>query len=176
MRLKAESLGKKHGKMYPKLKTIISGMDHQKLSKSFLEGSSVEIKFEEQIITLLPEEVEILTLPKKGYVISEEDDVIVGIDVVINEELKKEGLSRDIVRRIQNLRKEAGFNIADKIITYYYTGDKLTEIFVSQERYISKETLSTRLVRGKAPSDSKIADYIIEGEPLTLGLVRKLVE
>jgi isoleucyl-tRNA synthetase len=149
VRLKAEALGKKHGKMYPKLKTIISGMNHQELSKSFLKGSSVEIKFEDQVITLLPEEVEIVTLPKKGYMISEEDDVIVSIDVVINEELRKEGLARDIVRRIQNLRKEAGFNISDKIITYYDTGNKLNEIFVSQERYISEETLSIDFYVGK---------------------------
>jgi len=91
----------------------------------------------------------------------------------VREELKTEGLARDIVRRIQNQRKDAGFDIADQIQTYYETGPKLTEVFVTHGDYIAAETLSIFIRKAKPSKGAHVANYKIEGESLRIGLIRK---
>jgi len=84
-----------------------------------------------------------------------------------------EGLARDIVRRIQSLRKEAGFQIDDHIETYYEAPPQLAEVFAAQEEYISAETLSVVLREGKPPAGAHTAEFEINGMKLKLGLVRR---
>ncbi|MEM2127462.1 MAG: DUF5915 domain-containing protein, partial [Candidatus Bathyarchaeia archaeon] len=83
-----------------------------------------------------------------------------------------EGLARDIVRRIQALRKEASFNIDDQI-EVYYTGDpRVEEAFEVEGDYIAQETLSIALIRGEPPEDSHKKDYDIDGLKMKLGVKR----
>ena len=165
-------LGKKHGPLFSKLRALVAEMDANALAQSFQKGLSVDVEVDGRMVTLLPEEVEVRIQPKEGFALAEEQGIFVGVDTVISEELEKEGLARDIVRRIQNQRKEAGFDIADTIETYYDTGPKLAEVFTAFGDYIAAETLSTSLHKAKPPKDSHVADYKIDGEPLKIGLVR----
>ncbi|NIU38881.1 hypothetical protein GWN65_02595, partial [Candidatus Bathyarchaeota archaeon] len=78
---------------------------------------------------------------------------------------------------IQNQRKDAGFDIADRIITYYAAGPKLAEVFDTHSDYIASETLSTSIQKiepptGAIPEEAYGASYKIEGEPLRIELVR----
>ena len=166
-------LGKKHGRLFPKIRAAVAGMDANVFLQKLQREQRVEIKVDDQVIILLPEEVEIRTRPKEDYALAEEQGILVGVDTVITEELKKEGLARDIVRRIQNQRKEAGFDIADWIETYYEAGPKLTEVFRAHGDYIASETLSTTIRKAQPPPGAHIADYKIDGESLRLGLLRK---
>lgn len=166
-------LGKKHGKLFPKLQATVAAMDAEVLIQSFQKNKGVEIKVDDQVITLLPEEVEVRTQPKEGYVLVEEEGIIVGVKTVVTEELKTEGLARDIVRRIQNQRKDAGFDIADQIETYYEAGPKLTEVFNVHGDYIASETLSIFIRKAKPPKEAHVANYKIEDESLRIGLIRK---
>ena len=136
------------------------------------KGLAVTLNVNGQTVELLPEEVEVSTKPKQGYSLAEENDVLVAVDVTITENLKKEGLARDIVRRIQNQRKEAGFNIADYIETYYEASPRLTEVFKDFGDYIASETLSKSLRNKQPPKEAHTASYKIEGEHLKIGLVR----
>ena len=165
-------LGKKHGRLFPKLRALVASMDANVLAQKFRKGLGVNVEVDDRTITLLPEEVEIRLQPKKGYALAEEPGIVVGVDTVVTDELKKEGYARDIARRIQNQRKAAGFNIADQIETYYDTGPKLTEVFKDYGDYIAAETLSTVLKKGEPPVGSHVADLQIDGEPLRIGLVR----
>ncbi len=165
-------LGKKHGLLFPKLRALVAKMDANALALKFEKGRGVDLEVDGRRVTLLPEEVEVRIQPKEGFALVEEQGIVVGVDTVITEELEKEGLARDIVRRIQNQRKEAGFDIADTIETYYDTGPKLAEVFASFGDYIAAETLSTSLHKTKPPKNSHIAKYKIDGEPLRIGLVR----
>jgi len=166
-------LGKKHGKLFPKLQATVATMDTDALIQSLQKNKSVEIKVDDQVITLLPEEVEVRTQPKEGYVLVEEEDIIVGVKTVVTEELKTEGIARDIVRRIQNQRKDAGFDISDQIETYYEAGPKLTEVFNTHGEYIASETLSIFIRKAKPPERAHVANYKIEGESLRIGLIRE---
>ena len=166
-------LGKKYGKLFPKLCATIASMDADALLQTLKNDESVKVEVDGDVITLLPKEIEVRTQPKKGYIVEEEQGIIVGVYTVVTKELKKEGLAREIVRRIQNQRKDAGFNIADQIEVYYEAGPRLCEVFITHGDYIASETLSISIRKAELPKEAYVADYKIDGESLRIGLIRK---
>ncbi len=167
-----QMLGKKYGRKYKTICTLVEKMDANNIAQKLQEGTPLNVKVNDHEITLFPDEFEIRTKPKKDLALTEEQGIVVGVSTVISEELKKEGLARDIVRRIQNQRKEAGYDITDHIDTYYETGSKLAEVFAAFRDYISVETLSTHLYEAKPPKGSHVANFEIDDEKLKIGLVR----
>jgi isoleucyl-tRNA synthetase len=83
-----------------------------------------------------------------------------------------EGLARELVRRLQVMRKDAGFNIEDRIITYYVAAGDLAEAVTTWAEYIQTETLSLDLVMAAAPPESYSETHTIEGMTITLGVQR----
>ena len=77
---------------------------------------------------LLPEEVEVRTHGREGYALAEDKGVVVAVDVALTPELAREGLARDLVRRIQTLRKDADFQLDDRIVTYLDAADELRAV------------------------------------------------
>jgi isoleucyl-tRNA synthetase len=86
--------------------------------------------------------------------------------------LKAEGLAREIVRHIQTQRKNAGFNIEDRIRTWYAASGELADVIASWSAYIQSETLTIELVAGDPPADTFAETHKIEGQPLTIGVMR----
>jgi len=166
-------LGKKCGKLFPKLRATVANMDADALIQKLQKDHSVKVEVDDHVVSLLPEEIEVRTQPKKGYVMEEEQGIIVGVYTVVTEELKKEGLAREIVRRIQNQRKDAGFDIADQIEVYYKAGPRLTEVFKVHGDYIASETLSVSAHKTELPEEAHVTDYKIDGESLRIGLIRR---
>ncbi|MEM3592197.1 MAG: isoleucine--tRNA ligase [Candidatus Bathyarchaeia archaeon] len=164
-----EALGKKYGRLLPKIQEAAEKMSVEEVIAAIKSGG-LSLTVEGQEIKLLPEEIRIIEEPKDGYSISEEDNIVVGVFSVIPENLKLEGLARDVVRRIQNQRKEAGFNIADQIETYYEAGPTLTEVFESFGDYIAAETLSVIIRRGSPSGEAHSATYSLAGEVLKIWL------
>ena len=165
-------LGKKYGKLFPKLRATVASMDADALLKRLKKSQSIEVEVDGHAVSLLPEEVEVRTQPKEGYFVEEEQGIIVGVYTVVTEELKKEGLAREIVRRIQNQRKEAGFDIADQIKVYYEAGPRITEVFTTHCDYIASETLSVSTIKAEFPEGVHLANYKVAGESLKIGLIR----
>jgi len=163
-------LGKKYGKLYPKIKEELEKLDAETIAKNLDKGKSVQLRIDKQAVELLPEEVEVTVNPKTGYSLSDEEGIVVAVETVLPSDLKEEGLARDIVRRIQNQRKEAGFNIADQIITHYEAEPSLAKVFRNYEEYIATETLSVSLNEGRIPSDAHKSTYKIGGLTVTIGL------
>ncbi|MDH5375458.1 MAG: class I tRNA ligase family protein [Candidatus Bathyarchaeota archaeon] len=165
-------LGKKYGKLFPKLCATVADMDADALNQTLQKGHSIKVEVDDHVITLLPKEIEVRTQPKEGYILEKEQDIIVGVYAVVTEELKKEGLAREIVRRVQNQRKDAGFDIADQIEVYYEAGPRLTEVFSTHGNYIASETLSTSIRKAEPAEEAHVANYKINGESLRIGLTR----
>jgi len=167
------ALGKKHGPLFPKLRAAVANLDAGALALVFQSGLSADVEVDGQTVTLLPEEVEVRFKPREGYAVAEERGLVVGVDVVITPELEAEGLARDVVRRIQNARKAAGFDIADRIATTYQTGPKLATVFAAHADYIAAETLSVSLAEGEPLEGAHVEEFKLAGESLTLGLQRQ---
>ncbi|MEM2431255.1 MAG: class I tRNA ligase family protein [Candidatus Bathyarchaeia archaeon] len=165
-----EVLGRKYGRLFPAIQEAIAKLNMQEAVKVLKMGESLTLTIDGQEIRILPEEVRVVEQPRSSYSISEEDNIVVGVNIVTPEGLKMEGLARDIVRRIQNQRKEAGFNIADNIETYYEAGPILTEVFEKFGEYIAAETLSVVVRRGSPRGEAHLATYNLAGETLKIWL------
>jgi len=151
---------------------MVASIDPNTAALALRRGLGVEVELNGQVIKLLPEEVEISAVPKQGYSMVQEDGITVGVNTMITENLRKEGLARDIVRRIQSQRKEAGFNIADHIETYYEAAPKIAETLTDFGDYIAAETLSVRMHKARPPEGAHVVKYKIEGEDLRIGIIK----
>jgi len=165
-------VGKKYGPLFPKIRAAVAGLDQAELARRVRAGESVEVEVDGQKVVLSPEELEVRAEPKEGYAVAEEAGCLAAVSTVISEELRMEGLARELVRRIQTMRKEAGFRIEDRIVTYYRADPDLRRVFEDWADYIGGETLSKRLIEGQPPSEAYTASFEIEGQKVTLGVVR----
>jgi isoleucyl-tRNA synthetase len=114
----------------------------------------------------------IQTQPAEGLAVAADKGVTVAVDAVITPELAAEGLAREVVRRVQTMRKDAGFNIEDRITTWYVAEGELAEVMLTWGDYIRAETLSSDLVAGQPPADAFVEMHKIEGTSITLGVRR----
>jgi len=99
-------------------------------------------------------------------------DITVDLDTEITPELADEGMARELVHRLQTMRKQAGFDIADYIYTYYQGGENLKPVIEKHADYIKQETLSRDLIAG-IPRDAYTESHRIAGEEITLGVKRQ---
>ena len=172
-------LGPKHGRRFPSLRQAVAGADAATLAQLFQAGQTVTLELDDggPAVELLPEEVEVRTHGREGYAVAEEKGVIVAVDVTLTPELAREGLARDLVRRIQTLRKEADFQLDDRIITFYGTADggriddQLKAVMDEWSDYIQAETLSLELVPGLVPDDvARQGTFRLGSDALVLGV------
>jgi isoleucyl-tRNA synthetase len=165
-------LGKKHGELFPKVRDAIINLSSSK-ARILLNGEAVTIIAEDKAFKVLPEEVELEYIPLENYSVVEEYNLLVGVNTYISKELESEGLARDIVRRIQALRKEADFDIDDYITTYYEGDQEIETVFQEESAYIKEETLSNDLKQKKAPKEAVIQEYEIDGKWIRIGVQKK---
>jgi isoleucyl-tRNA synthetase len=172
--LRPQLLGPKHGPLFPTLRQVVEGMDAEALARQLQAGVAVAIQVQGQAVELLPEEAEVRIHAQTGYALAEERGLIVAVDTALTPDLEREGLARDLVRRIQNMRKEAGFNIDDRITTYYQAEGRLAEVMTDPEQasYILAETLSRELLECPPPHGTHAQSFELEGSHITLGVRR----
>jgi isoleucyl-tRNA synthetase len=97
---------------------------------------------------------------------------VVGIDTELTPELVQAGLARDIVRRIQDARKNAGFAIEDRILLTYQAGQPLGEVFESQRAYIAQETLADDVRAAAHDAESHVESFELDGQNVSIGVKR----
>ncbi len=167
-------LGKKYGARFPHIRAAVAGMDQAELARRFAAGETVEVTLDDgTTVSLAADEVDVQVTPKGGYAAAEEAGYLVAITTELTDELVQEGLARELVRRIQTMRKDAGFRIEDTIVTYYQASPALKAVLDDFGEYIKGETLSTELVEAEPPAGAYRQQLTVDGEEITLGLVRK---
>ena len=112
-------------------------------------------------------------LEEKGLVVESDASYGVVVNPEIPSELLKEGMAREIVHRLQNMRKEAGFEIADHIDSYYEGGEYILEVMKDYEGYIKHETLSDEIRQGIPEQEVQSGSYKISGYEIKLAVVKK---
>lgn len=121
---------------------------------------------------LSADDLTVEVVPKAGYAAAEEAGYLVAISTEVTPDLAAEGLARELVRRIQTLRKEAGFELSDRVIVYYQGDPEVEAVFETHGDYIAGETLAVRLVRGQRPESAAGADLRLNGRVVRLGVER----
>jgi len=163
----------------PKIRAAVAELDQAELARRIQADEAVALEVEGQTVSLLPEELEVRTEAQEGYAVAEEAGYLAAISTTLDDELIQEGLARELVRRIQTMRKDAGFRIEDRITTYYQAGPTLRGVLETLGQYIKGETLSTELIEGDLPAlmgeglptEPHVQTFKVEGEEITLGLV-----
>jgi isoleucyl-tRNA synthetase len=121
---------------------------------------------------LAPEELLVSGREKEGFASAEENGVVVTVSTEMTPELEREGLAREIVHRIQNLRKDAGFEIADRI-RVYYTGDAtIGEALRAHDAYLRTETLAVDVIESPPADGAHKESASLDGREVTLGVAR----
>jgi isoleucyl-tRNA synthetase len=169
-------LGPKHGRRFPLLRQAVAAVapsDTAAMARRFQAGLGVTVELSDggPAVELRPEEVEVRIHGREGYAIAEEKGLIVAVDATLTPELVREGLARDWVRRIQTMRKEADYQLDDRIITYYQVDDQLEAVVDEWGDYIQAETLSLEMLPGPLPGDVDRQESLeLEGHQLLLGI------
>jgi len=147
-----KELGKKFGSRMPQIKAAIEALSSDDLAKGF-EKQQWHISVDGIEHALTSEEIQVAPLPKEPFALATDKDVTVALDKTITAELRAEGYAREIVNRVQNTRKEAGFDVTDRIILSLVSSNKdITDAVKKHSPLISEETLSTEILFEK-PAD-----------------------
>ncbi len=168
-------VGKKYRSLFPAIKQALAELDSaaaRAAAAKLRAGDPLRVTAQVLDVTLEPEDLESQTVPKEGFAMAEEGGYMVALKAEISRDLRLEGLAREIVRRIQIMRKEAGFRIEDSITTWYQASEHLQPVFRTCGKYIRQETLSKLLLRKPPPKDAYVRTYDLEGESVTLGVRR----
>ncbi len=168
-------VGRKFTSLFPAIRAALADL-HGPAARAAAEqlraGSPLRLTAEVLDVSLEPEDVEVRTVAKSGLAVSEGGGYTVALKTEIDDELQLEGLAREIVRRIQTMRKDAGFSIEDSITTWYQASDNLLRVFGTWAKYIRQETLSRQLLNRDPPDDAHVQTHDLDGESLTLGVRR----
>ncbi|WP_281980039.1 isoleucine--tRNA ligase [Tenacibaculum mesophilum] len=140
-----KALGPKFGKEMKLIANKIQGFTQEDIIKIEKEGE-ISVEINDKMITLGTADVEILSKDIEGWLVANAEGLTVALDVTINDELRKEGVARELVNRIQNARKDTGLEVTDKIKLTILQADDLKESVLANENYIKAETLTNELV------------------------------
>ncbi len=165
-------LGPRFGAQFPNVRAALATLDPAKIAASVAAGQTFTLDLDGETVELAPEELLIETRPAAGLAVAADKLATVAVDATLTPELKAEGLAREVVRRIQSMRKDAGFDIADRITTYYSAGEVLAAVFQTWGEYIQSETLTTELVGGEPPEGAYTETQRVDGQELVIGVKR----
>ena len=161
-------LGKAYGKLIPQIKQEIAKTNQMELASKIKNGENYEIEINGQKIELNQENLLVTMKGKDGFAFAGTGTIGVVLDTEITEELKTEGYVREIISKVQNLRKERGFEVLDRIYLYISGNEKLEKIVEENKEIIKKETLTLDLI---IRENMKIStECNINGESLLIGV------
>ncbi|MCC7359594.1 MAG: isoleucine--tRNA ligase [Anaerolineales bacterium] len=165
-------LGPRFGARFPRVRAALEAADASAAVAALRGGQPLRLDLDGETVALAADDVLINPLPRTGFAVSVEGGVVVALDTSLTPDLRAEGLARELVRRIQDLRKTSGFDIADRIVTYYTGTPGLVDALTAFAPYIQAETLSVDLLAGEAPAGAVTAADSIDDERVTLALVK----
>ena len=164
-------LGKRFGKRVPEIVKLIGSLPQGDL-EGFLRNGEVTLKAGDEDIALGREEMSVQAEGVAPYGGRQEHGVTVALNLEIDEALRLEGLAREIVNRLQNLRKNAGFEVGDRIAVVYQGGVTADEAFGAQADFIMAETLANRVEKGTADWED-VSEFDLEGDRISLWIQRE---
>lgn len=140
-----KALGPRFGKDMGLISKEIQNLTAEQISEIEAKGT-IDVLIAGNSITLTQENVEITSQDIEGWLVANSNGITVALDIVISPELKKEGIARELVNRIQNIRKDSGFEVTDKIKVYLQNNSVLEEAVAINAAYIKSETLTEELI------------------------------
>ncbi|NNE48106.1 MAG: isoleucine--tRNA ligase, partial [Rhodothermales bacterium] len=166
-----QALGKRLGKLMKAVNHAVRSWDDGAIEEFQSVGETV-ISVDGESVRLTSEDVVITSEGIEGWLVDTEDGVTVALDTKLNPELEKEGLARELVNRIQNLRKQADFQVTDRIVVSYDATPVMAEAVSAHVDWIRNETLALELQKAVHPDGDLVMDFDVYDEHITIGVRR----
>jgi isoleucyl-tRNA synthetase len=139
-----KKLGPRYGKLMKQISGAVAGFNQENIAQLEAEGK-YSLTLDGQPVELLVDDIEISTEDIPGWLVVTESGVTVALDVTLNDELRYEGIARELINRIQNLRKDSGLEVTDRIALKVQRTEGVEEAVNRNKQYISAETLAETL-------------------------------
>ena len=163
-------LGPRFGQRFPAVRAALAALDPLATARRLRAKLPLRLEVAGEEVELSPDEVLVREEPRAGLAVASERSLTVAVDVAITPELVAEGRAREVVRRVQSLRKEAGLNLDDRIITTYQAEGPLAEAIAAWQAFIAAETLSVELRAGPPEEGATVVEDRIDGQLLKVGI------
>jgi len=169
-----KQLGQKYGARFPAIRQAIMKLDPEETAAILLAGDAIEIAVDDGELSILPEEVEVVTKAREGFAASSEAGYIAALNTDLSDELVDEGLAREFVRRVQELRKRADLQVDDRIAIKLQASKRLSRAIEANQAYIMAETLAVTLEMVDAiPEGLPSLTDSFDGEDVQFAIVRQ---
>ncbi len=168
MKPQLRTLGPKYGKLLPKIKEYLANADGSEIVPKLRNGEKFVFDIDGTEVELTESDVLVETVEKSGFVTESDARLAVVLDTNLTPELIEEGFVREIVSKVQTMRKEAGFEVVDRIRLGCKGNDKIAEILTRNEDSIKKDVLANEFVNGTLSGYEK--QWSINGEDVTLSV------
>lgn len=162
-----KTVGPKYGKILPKINEMLRNSDGTKYVVELKEKGRVLLNIDGEEVSLIEEDLLVETTKSEKYVSVTENQITVVLDIELTPELIEEGFVRELISKIQNLRKDSGFEVQNHIEIYYSDNTKIAEIIERNKQEIAEETLADKIEGGKGDKELDI-----NGEKVMFKLVK----
>lgn len=167
------TVGPKYGKLVGKIRQALSEVNGSEAMAQLREAGSLTLSIDGQTVELLEEDLLIDSAQKEGFVAESAGELTVVLDTNLSEELLEEGFVREIVSKVQTMRKEAGFEVMDHICFAYGCNEKVTAIVQANAEQIQKDTLTDAIqAEGTEAEGFYVKSWNVNGEKVTFGVKR----
>ena len=165
-------LGQKYGSRFPALRAALLALPAEWAAGELLGGRPLSVDVAGERFEVLPDEVEVRVEAHAGLSAVAEGAYVAALQMELTPELEREGLARELVRRIQEMRKEAGFNVEDRIEVEFLASARLTQAIGEHAAWIAAETLATRMLAMAEPGGETVEELTFDGESARCALRR----
>ncbi len=163
-----KTVGPKFGKQLNEIRTALSELDGTKAKKELDENGKIVLRLASGEVILETEDLLIEAKQKEGFYTVSDRGITVAIDTTLTKELVEEGFARELISKIQTMRKEAGFNVTDHISVTVKGSERVTDVAVSKKADIAGDTLADAISVAEPAGYTK--DWDINGEKVTIGV------
>ena len=165
------TVGPKYGKLLGGIRQALTDINGTAAMNELRTNGVLKLDINGNDVELTEEDLLIETAQTEGYVSESDGETSVVLDTNLTPELIEEGFVREIISKIQTMRKEAGFEVMDKIVVYAHGNDKIQDVMKAHEDEIKSEVLADEMVLGE--TDGYVKEWNINKEAVTMG-VKKL--
>ena len=163
-----KTVGPKYGKQLGNIRKALSEIDGNMAMDTLNEKGALAFEFDGQTVELTKDDLLIDMAQMEGFVAEGDNTMTVVLDTNLTPELIEEGFVREIISKVQTMRKEAGFEVMDHIVIYQQGSEKIGEVLNANQDTILNEVLAERIVCGELSGYTK--EWSINGETVTLGV------
>ncbi|MDE5636433.1 MAG: class I tRNA ligase family protein, partial [Alistipes sp.] len=166
-----KTLGPRYGKYMKQIAALTATFSQERIAE--IEASTeIALDMGTETITVTPADFEITSEDMPGWLVASEGKLTVALDITVTDALRAEGIARELVNRIQNIRKDSGFEVTDKITVEIEDKELVRAAVAEYADYIASQTLAVAVACKAAPAGAFVADSDVDEEPLKIAVTK----